>query len=87
MNEVATRIAPQRTLDKWEAWKHWSSVWNWTHILTGGAAVGSATIVAVNAKADFLTNYWKWVVPALAARHQTITRVPNIRYVESVGNV
>jgi hypothetical protein len=61
------RVAPERTLKKWDAWRNWSTFWNWTNILVGGSAAGLAALVAANTKAHFFGEPWDWIVAAITA--------------------
>jgi len=51
---IAPRPVPKVIEDKYSAWKHWATVWNWVHIVVGGCSVALSTVVAANAKKDFL---------------------------------
>jgi hypothetical protein len=59
------RTIPAVIEEKYRAWKLWASVWNWIHIVVGGASVALSTIVAANTKSDFLGS--KAIVVASAA--------------------
>jgi hypothetical protein len=48
------RAVPQTTVEKWNAWRFWSSYWSWAYILTGSLLSLVSTVVAANTKTQFL---------------------------------
>lgn len=59
-DNLMPRTAPQEVVDRWNAWKHWSSVWNWIHYLTGFTSAALAVLIAANTKDPFLP-----IIPAV----------------------
>jgi hypothetical protein len=51
---TTTRPIPVVIEEKYRAWKHWASVWNWIHIIVGGSSVALSTVVVANTRSDFL---------------------------------
>jgi hypothetical protein len=61
------RQVPELVTDKLAAWRHWSSVWNWTHYTTGFTSAGITAVVASNAKTQFLGPVLATVLAGVAA--------------------
>jgi len=51
------RRVPARTLEKWEAWRYWSSYWTWIYVSVGSLSSILSTLVAANTKKPFLPDY------------------------------
>ncbi len=64
---VPTRTAPQRTLEKWKAWKFWSNYWSVLYISVGSLSSIVATLVAANTKTPFLPSSVGIGIACLAA--------------------
>jgi hypothetical protein len=61
------REIPKEINEKLLAWRHWSSVWSWAHDLTGFTSAALTTVIAANAKAQFMGPILTTVIAALAA--------------------
>jgi glucan phosphoethanolaminetransferase (alkaline phosphatase superfamily) len=68
------RQAPARTIEKWNAWKFWSSYWTWTYVLVGSLSSIVSVLVAANTKTPFLPTY---VGVAVACSAAVLTFVVN----------
>jgi hypothetical protein len=77
-----TRQAPERTLEKWKAWRNWSSRWTWIYVLVGSLSSISSTLVAANTKTPFLP---PWVGVTIACGAAVLTFVVNALSAQSKG--
>jgi hypothetical protein len=65
---MTIRKAPERTIQKWQAWRKWHSFWNWTFLSVGGIQAGLAVLVAVNSKdKPVFGQPWNWIIAVAAA--------------------
>lgn len=61
------RVVPPNIKGKWQAWRYWSSVWNWMHYITGFTSAALTVLIAANTKSAFLAPTTAVTVACIAA--------------------